>query len=270
LIVGSYNDITGALGVGGSLTPLVAANRAGKLFETVQQLSIHQAEKYVQLNDGTALQNVITCRTQDNTTLIANPDANNTDPRGNAAVAGIWQINANTSMSSRNYVFGSMVFNALNGNATSATLNMGGYDYHNNTRTTGDGMDNQAGQVLGQIIQTAYALGKKCFIMVTSDGAVRSAESDIAGAPWTSDGGGAGSYMMIAVNPAGAPSVRGSQLGYFNNDQGNADPTMASPIRAASAAFVNYLSFNGQLSQIDKALPRTLTPTEIDAMTKIA
>jgi hypothetical protein len=270
LVVSGYQDITGALGVGGSLQPLVAANRAGKMFETIQKLSILQASKYVQQNSGSQLENVITCRTQDNTNLIANPDGNNTDPRGNATVAQIWGIAANTSMTSRAYQFGSMVFNALNGNAGSANLNMGGYDYHDGTRTRGDGADNSAGMVIGQIIQTATALNKKVFIMVTTDGATTSAESDIPGAAWTSDGGDRGAMYMIAVNPSAAPTANGSQLGFMNINQGAADPLISSPDRAAAAAFVNWLSFNGQLSQIDKVLPRTFSPTEIEQMTKIA
>ncbi len=270
LIVSGYQDITGALGVAGTLAPLVSSKRAGKLFETIQNLSTYQAQKYSQQNGGTQLQNVITCRTQDNTNLIANPGNNNTDPRGNAAVAAIWGIAANTSMSSRAYQFGSMVFNALNGNAGSANLNMGGYDYHNNTRTRGDQADNDAGQVLGMIIQTAFALGKKAFIMVTTDGATTSPESDIPGAEWASDGGERGAMYMIAVNPSGAPSASGSQLGFMNSNQGAADPFMSSPDRAAAAAFVNWLSFNGKIEQIDKVLPRTFSSVEIDKMRKIA
>lgn len=270
LIVSGYQDITGALGVSGSLQPLVAANRAGKLFETIQRLSILQATKYAQQNSGGQLENVITCRTQENTQLITNPNGNNTDPRGNANVAQIWGLAANTSMTSRSYQFGSMVFNALNGNAGSANLNMGGYDYHDGTRTRGDNADNAAGQVIGQILQTAAALGKKVFIMVTTDGGTTSPESDIAGAEWTSDGGERGAMYMLAFNPNGAPSTSGYRLGYMNSNQGAADPLISSPDRAAAAAFVNWLSFNGQISQIDKVLPRTLSTAEIDQMRKIA
>lgn len=270
LVISNYQDITGALGVGGSLDPLVASNRAGKLFETIQQLSIHQAEKYAQQNSGNLLNNVITCRTQENTSLIASPNGNNTDPRGDAAVAAIWNLAANTSTGSRDYVFGSMVFNALNGNAGSANLNMGGYDYHDGTRVNGDNKDNQAGQVIGQIMQTAVALGKKAFIVVTTDGSTTSPDSDIPGAVWTSDGGVRGAMYMIAVNPLGAPTASGSQLGYMNSAQGAADPLISSPDRAAAAAFINWLSFNGQMAQIDKVLPRTFTPVEIDRMRKIA
>ncbi|MEZ0391669.1 MAG: hypothetical protein ACAH59_05605 [Pseudobdellovibrionaceae bacterium] len=270
LVVANYQDITGALGVGGSLDPLVAAKRAGTLFQTIQQLSAYQASKYVGLNSGNLLQSVITCRTQDNTALVGSANGNNTDPRGNAQVAAIWNLQNNTAMNSRDYVFSSLVFNALNGNAGSANLNMGGYDYHDGTRTTGDGRDLTAGRIIGQILQTAMALGKKAFIVVSTDGSTTSPESDLAGAEWTSDGGVRGAMYMIAINPAAAPSAAGSQLGYMNAGQGAADPLISSPDRAAAAAFINWLSFNGQMSQIDKVLPRTFSSTEIDRMKKIA
>lgn len=270
LIVSSYADITGALGVSGSLQPLVTGKRAGKMFETIQQLSAHQVAKHAAKNGGAGLDASVTCRTQENTSLIANPSGNNTDPRGNALVATVWNIQANTAMGSRAYQFGSMVFNALNGNAGSANLNMGGYDYHDGTRTRGDNADNAAGQVVGQVLQTAKVLNKKVFVMVTTDGGTTSPQSDVPGAEWTSDGGERGAVYMIAFSPNGAPNSTGSQLGYMNQNQAAADPFMSSPDRAAAAAFVNWLSFNGQISQIDKVLPRTFSQVEIDKMRKIS
>lgn len=269
LIVSAYDDLTGALGVGGSLQPLVAAGRAGKLFETMQKLSAHQAGKYLELNGGTQLQNTVTCRTQDNAALVANPGANNTDPRADAGVAQVWGLNNNTSMASRDYVFGSLVFNALNGNAGSANLNLGGYDYHDGTRQLGDNQDRAAGRVIGQIMQTASVLGKKVFIMVTTDGATTSAESDAPGSPWASDGGVRGAVYMIAMNPSGAPASRGSRLGYMNADQGAADPFISSPDRAAAAVFVNWLNFNGKVGQVEQVLPRVFSNAEIDKLLRV-
>ncbi len=270
LIISSYESLTGALGVAGSLSPLVAANRAGKMFETIQNLSVHQAKRYVAQNSGADLENIITCRTADNTNLIANPGSNTTDPRANADVARVWNLQANTSTSSAAYQMATIVFNALNGNAGSGNINRGGADYHDGSRTRGDGFDNGTGVIIGQILQTAAAMGKKVFIFITSDGSAASPESDIPGAPWTNDAGNTGSYYFLAFNPSGALQAQGTQIGYMNNAQGAASPLISSADRAVAAAFVNWLSFNGKLLEIDKALPRTLNPSEIDAMKKIA
>lgn len=270
LIVQGYSDITGALGVAGSLTPLVAANRAGKMFETIQQLSVRQANKYVTLNGGSQILPTITCRTDENTQLISNPNGNNTDPRGNMQVANVWQIAANTSMNSRNYQFGSIVYNCLNGNGSTGNLNMGGYDYHDGTRTRGDGADNAAGQVVGQVLETARILQKNVFIMVTTEGATTAPISDLAGAPWTSDGGERNGVFILAYkHQGGVFASSGSQLGYMNQSEAAADPLLASPDRAAAAAFINYLSIQGKIGEIDKVLPRTFSPVEIDKLRKL-
>lgn len=268
LIVQGYADITGALGVAGSLSPMVAAQRAGKMFETIQQLSIRQAEKYGNLNGGEKILPTITCRTDENTQLISNPAGNNTDPRANAQVATVWGLAANTPMTSRAYQFGSIVFNCLNGNGSTGNLNMGGYDYHDGTRTRGDAADNAAGQVVGQILETAKVLGKKVFVMVTTEGATTAPISTESGAPWTSDGGERNGVYIMAYSPTGSIKASGSQLGYMNANEAAADPLLASPDRAAAAAFVNYLSINGKIGEIDKVLPRTFSSVEIDKMRK--
>jgi hypothetical protein len=269
LRVSGYEDITGALGVAGSLSPLVAANRAGKLFETIQQLSIRQSAKYITLNGGSQILPTITCRTAENTQLVGNPAGNNTDPRGNALVATTWGIAANTAMTSRAYQFGSVVFNCLNGNGSTGNLNMGGYDYHGSARVDTDADDNDAGQVVGRILETAKILGKKVFIMVTTDGATTAQISDIPGAQFTSDGGDRNGSYILAYNPSGTFSANGYQLGYMNQSEAAADPMLASPDRAAAAALINYLSLNGKLNEIDKVLPRTFSPVEIDKMRKL-
>lgn len=266
LVVSSYLDITGALSVGGSLAPLVSSGKAGRLFASVQQMSNYQAKKMTQLNDGGLLENIITCRSAENTQLISNPDGNNTDPLGNAVMAKAFNLAANTSKSSRDYVFASMVYNALNGNAGSANLTMGGYDYHNGTRTAGDAADMAAGSVMGQIIEAAYNLGKPLFIMMTTDGATTSAESDVPGAPWASDGGVRGCAYMLYVDPTQKIKATKDQLGAYTADQAADDSFISSPEKAGAAMFVNWLSVNGQLASIDKALPRTLNSTDIDKM----
>ncbi len=271
LVVGSYDDITGALGVsGGSLTSIVTGGRAGALFSMIQQLSGHQAKPKAKLNGGEVLQSSIVCRTQDNTALVSSASgASVTDPRSNGAFSTIWGIANNTSVNSRAFVFGSMVYNSLMGNAGSVNLTMGGYDYHNGTRTSGDARDNDAGLVIGRVIQSCMLLNKKAFIAVVSDGSVTSAESDSPGSPWASDGGIRGAAYMIAVNPTGALASAGTQLGSFIAAQAADDKSVVgnSPERAAAAMFMNYLNVNKKLGELDKVLPRIFSAVDIQKMT---
>jgi hypothetical protein len=266
LVVGSYNDIQGALSVSGSLTKI--ATRAPALFSTIQKLNTLQAQKYAAQNYGQQLEQLMVCRSQDNTNLVSNPNGAATDPLSEAPVATAWGITANTSKSSRDYVFATMVYNALKGNAGSANLTIGGYDYHNGTRTTGDTKDAEAGTVIGRIITTAYRLNKKVFIIVTSDGSVTSAESDVAGSPWGSDGGLRGSSFMIAMDPTGGTTAKGFQLGHYSSAQAADDKTLVgtAPERAAAAMFANYLAFGKQLNLFEKTLPRIFNVAELDTI----
>lgn len=266
LVVGNYNDIVGALSVSGSLSSIAA--RAPALFGAIQKLNALQAQKYLAMNYGEQLEQLMVCRSQDNTNLVANPNGAATDPLSEAPIATAWGLNANTSKASRDYVFATLVYNALKGNAGSANLTIGGYDYHNGTRTTGDTKDAEAGTVIGRIITTAYRLQKKVFIIVTSDGSVTSAESDVAGSPWGSDGGLRGSSFMIAMDPTGGTTAKGFQLGHYVSAQAADDKTLVgtAPERAAAAMFANYLSFGKRLDLFEKTLPRVFSVSDLDTI----
>lgn len=264
LIVSRYEDITGALGVSGNLSKI--ADRSPALFSTIQKLNAIQAQKYSAYNYGEQLNQLAVCRSQDNTKLVSGSGGNGTDPLLDTNIATIWQLNNNTSRASQNYVFGSLVYNALKGSIGSANLTIGGYDYHNGSRATGDGKDAEAGTVVGRIIASAQRLNKKTFILVTSDGSVTSTESTSPGTGWASDGGVRGSSYMIAVDPTGGTSSNGFQIGHYNSGQAADDKTLvgASPERAAAAMYANYLAFAKRMDLFEKTLPRIFSTAELD------
>lgn len=270
LIIGRYEDVVGSLGVSGSLSSL-DQNQKSKLFRTIQSISGTQAEAVKKMTGGNLLARLLGCATADNTNLIANTSSLNIDPLTNPMFATAWGINNNTNKGSQDFVFATMVYNALNGNASSVNLEIGGFDYHNNTRTSGDAKDMEAGVVIGKVLQSLAVMGKKGFIVVTSDGSVSSADSEVAGSPWTSDRGTAGSAYMICYDPAGPHKVKSSQLGNFTSGQVADDAfiTGGSAEMAAGAMFANYLSFNGKLGMIETYLPRVFTSVEVDLVTKI-
>lgn len=264
LVVGGYNDLVGALSVSGSLSRI--ATRAPALFNTIQKLNMIQSQRYLNLNYGDQLEKLMVCRSKDNTNLVSSADGSQTDPLSNPQFAAIWGLTANTSKSSRDFIFATMVYNALKGNAGSANLTIGGFDYHNGTRTTGDAKDADAGGVVGRIIESANLLNKKTFVLVTSDGSVTSAESEVANSVWASDGGLRGSAMMFAVDPSGATTAKGSQLGHYLTAQAADDKTLvgASPERAAASMFANYMAFAQQIALFEKTLPRVFSTEELD------
>lgn len=269
LIVGRFEDITGSLGVAGSLASLSTAQQ-GNLFRSIQSLTSSQAAKLSGMTGGDMLKKLLGCANQANANLIANSSSLNIDPLSNPAFSAVWGINGNTNKSSQDFVFASMVYNACNGNASTVNLEIGGCDYHNNTRTSGDTKDLEIGTVLGNILQSLAVMGKKGFVTFSTDGSVTSPDSDTAGAVWASDRGVASGGYMLSYDPAGPHVMKGFQVGHFTSGQAADDTfiTGGSGELASAASFVNYLAFNGKLNLAETYLPRVFTTDELDLITK--
>ncbi len=269
LEVRNYADITGALGVAGSLSALSRDEQA-KMFEMTQRLSSHQARKLQDASGGRQLASLFECAARDNMDLIATEDPG-TNPLGEANFANVWDINDNSNRSSRDFVFGSIVYNVIKGNGGVGNLNIGGYDYHGNARATTDARDVTAGQVIGRVLESFAVMGKKGFLMVTSDGGVGSQNSEIAGNNFTSDRGAGGVIYMIAYDPTGQTRASDFQVGHFTSGQA-ADRdfvTSGTVERGMAAVFANYLSFAGQLGRFESVLPRILSANDLDKVVKI-
>ena len=202
---------------------------------------------------------------------LAQADTGGLDPRGDAGVSGVWGINANTGDNNQNVIFGSMVFNVLNGNGSSAGLDIGGYDYHGNNRGNTNQRDNDAGALAGRVLETAAVMGKRVFLFVTSDGSVSSNVSDTQTSDFRGDRGSAGMTYMIAFCPNGSCSASDFQLGGFNDAQAADDSfiTGGTPEVAAAAVFANYLNFSNQLSRLDQVLPGVFTTEDKNRILKI-
>src|SRR5690606_14167660 len=110
--------------------------------------------------------------------------------------------------------------------AGAAALELGGYDYHDGTRTSGDAKDLQAGMTVGRILMTAEILKKRLFLYVTSDGAVVSPKSEDRDAPWRTDRGMAGASYTIYFDPSGKRPASKTQLGHFIEGQAASDQTL--------------------------------------------
>lgn len=271
LVVQRFDDVVGALGVSGSLAGLTQNQKSG-LFRTVASLTSHQVDGIKQLSGGDLLSRLIQCANIDNERLISNSNNLNIDPLRDPAVAAIWGLTAQTNKASQDYVFATMVYNAVNGNAGTVNLEIGGFDYHNGTRTSGDAKDLEAGTVIGRVLETLAVMNKKGFIVVTSDGSVSSPESNVAGGPWASDRGICGMAYMIAYDPVAAHQTKGFQLGHFTEGQVADDKfvTGGGPEIAAGGIYANYLSFNNAIGKLETYLPRVFSTSQVDLIRIIA
>lgn len=255
-IVGNVNDLTNALGYASALGDMSQSQKSA-LARVISRFSGSQIRRIASTTGATALEKIIDCAGVRNADLLAkgSGDVNPLAVGGalSTELARIWEVQTN-DRTSRDAIFGSLVYNALSGNAATVGLNVGGHDYHDNTRTTGNARDLDAGQIIGKILETAAYVKKPVFIYVCSDGSVVSADSSTADAPWASDRGIAGMQYILAYHPNGRPATSGFQIGGFNDGQA-ADgkfPTSTSAELAAQAVFANYASWNGRMDFLEQ------------------
>lgn len=262
LNVGNFRDIQGALAFVGALTTL-NQNQQVALVKAVKKLSDSQARKLANLSGGENVANLVDCATTKNIENVAQ-GAGIIDPNQVNGMAGIWNLNDGGERARA-----AMAMNAINGLAGAVGMEMGGYDYHGNSRATTNQKDRDAGRLVGQVLQTAALLGKPVFIYVVSDGAVSFDTSNNAGTDANGDSGNRGASLMLAFKPNGA-TASASQLGGFTNGQ-VADSRFITGWgveKSAAAAFVNWAQLSGDTSLIQKVIPNVFSATELALVNK--
>lgn len=273
LNVARLEDIRNSIGYAGAMNNQLTNAQKAKLANLIKNLSELQARRLMASSSGSQIKNVIECAGIKNVELNSGSVSGIDTP---ANIQGIWTADPGvagaTIVTAGNLsIFASIAHNVLEGNAGVGTLSLGGYDYHDNTRTTGDRLDREAGIIVGRIIASAAAKNKKVFIYVASDGAAGSVESGSGDAPWVTDRGDAGCNYVLAFDPAGLHQSTGTQLGGYTDGQtadgahmigGNAE-------LAACAVFANYMSFSNQTSRFESVAPGRFTSEQYDEVTKI-
>lgn len=254
-VVNNVNDLVSALGYTEKVSGLGRQQR-NSLAKLISNLTSSQVRKLASTPGNSATTELLTCVGVRNAELIKSGGGDmNPFIEGNPDRARMNQIWAGGQQ-----LFGSMVYNALKGYAATVNINLGGYDYHDGTRTTGDTRDMQAGALVGRILETAEHLKQRCFIYVCADGSTVSTDSAQAGTEWLSDRGVAGTLYAFLYDPTKRPSLDTKerspvwQIGGFNQSQAaDSDfPTGGNPIAGASGIFANYAAWNDQLQFLEK------------------
>jgi len=270
LRVGSFGDIAGALGPSGNLgTQLAAPAQRTSLLNLIKSLSDSQKRRLASTATGQTLGQLMQCATGKNAELSTGSSAA-FDPRLDANLAGVWGITAATAPNNQAVVQASLIYNALNGKAAACGISMGGYDYHNNPRTTTDQRDLEAGTLVGRILRSAEVMNRPVVIDVVSDGSVSHTNSNLPDGSPSGDSGSRGCTYMIVFNPAGRPATNDFQIGEFTNAQSAADNTIQnwSVERAAMARFANYLAVQGKLSMLEQILPGQFAVSDLNKILK--
>src|ERR1700683_5321591 len=173
----------------------------------------------------------------------------------------------------------------IDGYAGAGTIAMGGFDYHDGTRATGETRNFQAGQMIGAVLEYAQRKGKPVMIYVISDGSLSSnmmVDSSAAGRGklgWQGDNSSVASTFFLVYSPSGRPQLlngtAGQQIGYFSA-AGNV-VTSSSPVGNAGSplgpvVILNYMGLMGTTAQYPTLFP-TLglgSASQLDALTAFA
>ncbi|TLZ26629.1 MAG: general secretion pathway protein GspF [Gammaproteobacteria bacterium] len=146
----------------------------------------------------------------------------------------------------------------LDGFAGAGTITLGGYDYHDGTRATGEGRNFKAGQMIGAVLEYAQRVGKPVMIYVFSDGSLTSTgmvDSSTGGRGklgWQGDNSSVASTFFLAYSPKGRPQLRngtaGQQIGYFGSDGSvvsTSSPAANAVNQLVQVVILNYMGLLG-------------------------
>src|SRR6184192_382567 len=150
----------------------------------------------------------------------------------------------------------------LDGFAGAGTITLGGYDYHDGTRATGEGRNFKAGQMIGAVLEYAQRVGKPVMIYVFSDGSLTSTgmvDSSVGGRGklgWQGDNSSVASTFFLAYRPKGRPQLRngtaGQQIGYFSADGSvvsTSSPAANAVNQLVQVVILNYMGLMGTDAQ---------------------
>jgi len=262
---------TGALG---TLLPTPAERAA--LVKAVEDISDRKID-IVNTNAtvGNDVNKVLSCGYQVASNTISGATSDDLDPSMDANITailagmGATQLNNGArSLGNSEYARTAATMKlAIGGYAGAATVQMGGYDYHNNKRVRGETRDEKAGECIGMALEFARLSGRKTMIYVFSDGSVSgngtidpalvtaTGESKYG---WRGDSSTRAAVMMLVYDPAGNPTMRRTQVGNYKTTgtvETAANVASSSVDVLAEAVVLNYLAIHNEVGRINTVLP---------------
>jgi len=156
----------------------------------------------------------------------------------------------------------------IDGYAGAGTISLGGYDYHDGSRATGETRNFQAGQMIGAVLEYAARKGTPVMIQIMSDGSLSSnsmVDTSTAGRDklgWQGDNSSVAATVFLVYSPKGRPVLRngvaGQQIGYFSSDGSvvtTSSPAANSVNQIPELIMLNYMGLIGTDSQFATLFP---------------
>ena len=146
----------------------------------------------------------------------------------------------------------------IDGYAGAGTIALGGYDYHDGSRATGETRNFTAGQMIGAVLEYAARRGTPIMIQIMSDGSLTSnsmVDTSVAGRDklgWQGDNQSVAATLFLVYSPKGRPVLRngvaGQQIGYFSSDGSvvsTSSPAANSVNQIPELIMLNYMGLAG-------------------------
>jgi hypothetical protein len=226
---------------------------------------------YTSAADDATLKNQVRCsyvKSLNNSAEFGNPS--DLDPTQDQNIVGGTPIFAASDFNDQDVAMTASVMKlVVNGFAGAGTIALGGFDYHDNTRATGESRNFQAGQMIGAVLEYAHRLGKPVMIYVVSDGSLTSSsmvDTTPAGRDklaWQGDSSAVASTFFLVYSPKGRPQPVGGaasqQIGYFSSDGGvvsTSSPGANSVEQLVEMLVLNYMSLQGVEGQFSTLFPQ--------------
>ena len=260
--VASPGEARGLVDTGQLVTLLASSDDAAAVMAAAESIS---GSKVAKLPETELVKALVNCSYQETTELVQRfGDPNQLDPAQDPLLTAI--ISPGDLAQSEFRKTAAIMKLVLAGFAGAGTIELGGYDYHDGTRRTGERKDEIAGQAIGAALQYAAATSRPLAIYIVSDGSLSSdgvVDNTVDGAGklvWRGDNSDTSSTVMLVFDPDGRPGLTpvGHQIGRYRAS-GSVE-TAASPIAdsvtsLAEAAVLNYLALHGEVGRFTTVLP---------------
>jgi hypothetical protein len=259
-VVTKPSDVTGLINTG-ALTGVLSQADAVNVLESIERIS---AAKLGQVTTGlpnaqdAAIKQLVQCTYVDSAYLVDKyGNALTTlDPTQDANIVGTGGIFTTTDLQNNDFLATASVMKmVVNGYAGAGTIEMGGYDYHDGTRATGETRDFMAGQAMGACLEYAARVGVPLMLCVISDGSLVSSgipDMSVAGrgkGAWMADNTATAAALMLVYDPRGQVSAMTHQIGNYNSD-GTVNATGSAAANSvnllAETMILNYMALHGQ------------------------
>jgi hypothetical protein len=256
--INSAQDALGLVNIG-RLGSIYGSAKAQKVLKTIENLSAQKLKQFDSKALPDQIKDLISCGYIQSQDLLSRFTTDMVDPTLDPLVVKAFPDMANNGEQRKTAAIAKLVFDGFIG---VGTVEKGGFDYHDNSRSTGETRDFEAGIMIGRVLELAALKQQNVMIYVFTDGGVSASaitDDSTTGRGklrWTGDNSQRSSSFMLVYRHAAKATLRTAnkrQIGMFK-ENGAVDTTNTlvsnSVTNLSKAVVANYLSLSGQESKL--------------------